>query len=78
MSTCRIVLIACLLMVGQLFFPLMGNARAQEGKPDLTISSNEIIFTKDKPLMGDGVQINATIRNPGAVNASNVAVKPLP
>lgn len=75
MSTSRLVFIACILMIGQPLFPLIDTAMAQEGKPDLTVSSNDIVFTKDKPLMGDSVQINATVHNVGSINASNVRVR---
>jgi PKD repeat protein len=75
MSTNRVVVIICILVFGQLLMPIMGTAMAQSGKPDLTVSSNDIVFSKDKPLKGDSVQINATVRNIGGSNASNVRVR---
>ena len=75
MSTSRLVLLVSILMVGQILFPLTGTASAQEAKPDLTISSNDIIFSRDKPLIGDSVQINATVHNAGTANVSNVRVR---
>ncbi|MEW6215271.1 MAG: CARDB domain-containing protein, partial [Nitrospirota bacterium] len=43
--------------------------------PDLTISTNSIIFTPSAPKEGDTVSINVTIQNKGEQGASNVPVK---
>jgi len=42
---------------------------------DLTLTGANIWFSKDKPVKGETVQINATILNVGDTNASNVRVR---
>ena len=76
MSMNKIIIAVCILILGQLFVPLLsGTARADPGKPDLTLTADDIVFSEDKPLYGDTVLINATIHNEGSANASSVRVR---
>lgn len=47
----------------------------QRGTPDLMLTTNDIWFSKSKPLKGEIVQINATVHNVGSANATNVRVR---
>ena len=42
--------------------------------PDLTLNSSDIIFSNPNPAAGEIITINATIRNIGLINATNVTV----
>jgi len=43
--------------------------------PDLTLNSSDVIISNLNPVEGDIITINATIRNKGLMNATNVSVQ---
>jgi len=45
-----------------------------EQYPDLTLTSSDIYFSKDLPLPGENVTINATIHNIGDADANNASI----
>lgn len=47
---------------------------AAAGKPDLTLSENDIVFDITSPKTGDTVKIQATIHNTGTLDATGVLV----
>ncbi len=44
-------------------------------KPDLTLSSSDIVFSNTSPSVGESITINATIQNIGTRNASDIIVQ---
>jgi PKD repeat protein len=62
------------LMVGPFFIVSPALADRNPGV-DLTLTGADIWFSKDKPIKGETVQINATVKNVGDTNASNVRVR---
>ena len=76
MSLNKAIFVAAVMVLAQLFVPfLSGMARGDRGNPDLTLSSDDIQFSKTKPVKGDSVQMNATVHNVGGVNATSVRVR---
>ena len=47
----------------------------QINAPDLTLNSSDILFSNPNPAAGEIITINATIRNIGLINATNVNVQ---
>ena len=43
-------------------------------KPDLNISTNDIVFSDNSPVVGETVYINVTIRNIGNTNATGIVI----
>jgi large repetitive protein len=76
MALNRVLFVAAVVVLAQLFVPyLSGTAKGDRGNPDLTITSDDIIFSKTKPVKGDSVQMNATVRNVGGANATSARVR---
>jgi len=73
----RTVLVIAVIVSAQFLVPLLaaGPAIADRGNPDLTLTTDDIVFSKSKPLKGDTVLINATVRNVGSANATSVRVR---
>ncbi|MGQ9583219.1 MAG: PKD domain-containing protein [Thermoplasmatota archaeon] len=69
-------LVLCIVLTGQLLIPLLpSSVRGERAAPDLTLGEDDLVFSKSKPLLGDTVQINATVHNVGGANATSVRVK---
>ncbi|MEM2869719.1 MAG: PKD domain-containing protein [Thermoplasmata archaeon] len=68
--------ILCMALAGQLLFPFITPAaRGERAAPDLTLSEEDIAFSKNKPLLNETIQINATVWNMGGANATSVRVR---
>ncbi len=69
-------LVLSMFLASHLLLPFLApTAGGERAAPDLSLSEDDIVFSKSKPLLGDTVQINATVRNVGGANATSVRVK---
>jgi PKD repeat protein len=76
MSLNRVFFVASVMVLAQIAVPfLTGMALGDRGSPDLTLTSDDIAFSKTKPVKGDSVQMNATVWNVGGANATSVRVR---
>ena len=77
MSLNKVLFVASVVVLAQLFVPFLtaGTARGDRANPDLAITSDDIWFSKTKPVRGESVQMNATVWNVGGANATSVRVR---
>ena len=77
MSLHKVMFVVSALVLAQLAVPLLGAgmARGDRANPDLTLTGDDIMFSKSKPVKGDTVLMNATVWNVGGANATSVRIR---